>query len=254
MKPESTWPAQFRAALIVLVVVDSPLGDDATTESDPGIDYAASGLQHLLTAFADLDIPATTAWTPPALSVFPQLARSAVEAGHELALASGTDTAEGVDASLTLVRDGPVIGMVESLGVSRHTNGAAANPPSTSSQFRWRVTGLGGDWPLPATLDDLSPSIIVPVSPYWMDRTWLPPDRPLPPSSMLEAWSLALADVRTQGGLMTIVLHPHVSGRPGHLSLVTRFLDEVIATGDTWIATAAQVAGWWLRDLLTDVE
>jgi len=64
---------------------------------------------------------------------------------------------------------------------------------------------------------------------------------------MLEAWSLSLNEVRAEGSLMTIVLNPHVSGRPGFAGLVQHFLDEAIDSGVVWIANAAQVAEWWHR-------
>jgi peptidoglycan/xylan/chitin deacetylase (PgdA/CDA1 family) len=235
--------------------VEAPRSDNNGQPAEPGLDYAASGLQRLLSALADLDLPATTAWTPAALSLFPQLARNAVEAGHELALVAGPGGADGIEASLGLVSDGPVVGVVEAIHANIEPNDAPSTPvASILSSVRWRITGVGGDWPLPATVDELAPSVVIPVSPYWIDRTWLSPDRPLPPSSLLEAWSLALGDVRTDGGLMTIVLHPHISGRPGHIGPITRFLDEVIATGDTWVATAAQIADWWLRETDSDVD
>jgi peptidoglycan/xylan/chitin deacetylase (PgdA/CDA1 family) len=254
--PSSTsWPAQLRAAFAIVIVVDAPRSDDASHSAEPGLDYAASGLQRLLSALADLDLPATTAWTPAALTLFPQLARNAVEAGHELALVAAPNGPEGIEASLALVSDGPVVGVVESIDGNNEFSGSS-RPQTASgmSSIHWRITGVGGDWPLPSTVDDLAPAVTIPVSPYWLDRTWLSPERPLPPSSLLEAWSLALGDVRTEGGMMTIVLHPHISGRPGHINLITRFLDEVIATGDTWVATAAQIAGWWLRETDTDVD
>jgi hypothetical protein len=44
---------------------------------------------------------------------------------------------------------------------------------------------------------------------------------------------------------MTIVLHPHLSGRPGHAETIVRFVDEAIASADVWLARADQVAAWW---------
>ncbi len=114
--------------------------------------------------------------------------------------------------------------------------------------MNWSITGVGGDLPIKTVGEGQTTlSTVIPVSPYWIDLPWLDPERPLPPSSLLEAWSLALAAVRTEGGLMTIVIHPHVSGRPGLAGIVTRFIDEAIESGDVWIATAAQVAEWWQR-------
>ena len=62
---------------------------------------------------------------------------------------------------------------------------------------------------------------------------------------LLEAWSLALAAHRTDETLMTVVLHPHIAGRPGFSGTVTRFLDEAIAAGDVWISRLDHIARAW---------
>lgn len=243
----SRWPGSHRAALTILIMVEAP---DPALPSDPadlGLDYTASGLQRLLSILADLDVPATTAWTASALQMFPQLARGAVEAGHELALAATRSPGEQpAPVALNHVADFPIVGRVDGLPLANWRQEPDSATPGEG--LRWRVNGLGGDIPVPATINDLEPCIVLPVSPYWIDQSWLHPDRPLPPSSLLEAWSLSLGDVRTESGQMTIVLHPHISGRPGFAGQITRFLDEVIASGDTWVATAADLANWWLRD------
>jgi len=84
---QSPWPGSQRAALAILIFVDAQATGTNHGAEEPGIDYAASGLQRLLGILADLDLPATTAWTPAAISLFPQLARNAIDAGHEFALA-----------------------------------------------------------------------------------------------------------------------------------------------------------------------
>jgi len=86
---------------------------------------------------------------------------------------------------------------------------------------------------------------LIPLSPYLIDAAWLSPARPLPPSSLLKAWSLSLAAHRTDSSLMTVVLHPHIAGRPGFAGTFTRFLDEAIAAGDVWIARLDHIARAW---------
>jgi hypothetical protein len=51
---------------------------------------------------------------------------------------------------------------------------------------------------------------------------------------------------------MTVVLHPHIAGRPGFAGQVIRFLDEAIESGDVWIASAAQLATWWKQSTSTE--
>jgi peptidoglycan/xylan/chitin deacetylase (PgdA/CDA1 family) len=236
------WPANHRAALAIVIHVDAPTLDGSPAAGSVGLDYAATGLQRLLRLLADLDVSATTAWTASALATFPQLARLAQDGGHELALSDVSPTgAENREALLARISDVPPVGRVESLS---GTTGAATSRPIGLS---WVITGAGGDV---ASMirnsagDEIS---LIPVSPYWIDTAWLGSGRPLPPSSFLEAWSLGLAAVRSEGGLMVIVLHPEVSGRPGFSSQIERFLDEAIGSGDVWIANASQIAEWSRR-------
>jgi peptidoglycan/xylan/chitin deacetylase (PgdA/CDA1 family) len=243
--PSSTvaWPANHRAALSIIVNVQSPFGGDEAGCGPTGLDYTATGLQRLLVTLADLDLPATLASTPQALDAFPQLIRTAVDQGAELAinLAGVTDTPFD-ESTLSQFTPSPVVGVIEGLpGVSARTP-----ERSTLSALEWKITGSGGDFPIRVGAGD--GTVLIPVSPYWIDATWLDPVRPLPPSSFLELWSLSLADIRTIGGHMTVILHPAIAGRPGIANQVVRFLDEVIESGDVWIASPGQVARWWSQE------
>ncbi len=243
-----SWPANHRAALIVVVHVDAPDLEHGSPLHSLGLDYAATGLQRLLSVLADLDVSATTAWTATALASYPQLARVALDAGHELAVSSATGgDPDQQDALLARISDVPVTGLIESLPMSR-SGKAGPRTGNRPAGLIWIVTGAGGDVPILTSDGDGQGVVSIPVSPYWIDTVWLAPDRPLPPSSLLEAWSLSLAAVRSDGGLMVIVLHPHISGRPGLSSQIERFLDETIESGDVWIANAAQVSAWWRQE------
>jgi peptidoglycan/xylan/chitin deacetylase (PgdA/CDA1 family) len=241
--PPVSWPANHRAALSVIINVESPFSEEGTGAVNPGLDYTATGLQRLLAALADLDLPATLACTSQALESFPQLIRTAIDQGAELAInvASGSE-ASFDETTLSQITPAPVVGMIENLPGAN----AAPTTASLTSAFEWKVTGAGGDFPVRVGAGD-SP-VLIPVSPYWIDATWLDPSRPLPPSSFLELWSLSLADIRTIGGLMTVILHPSIAGRPGIANQMVRFLDEVIESGDVWIASAGQIARWWSQE------
>lgn len=240
--PPVAWPANHRAALSVIINVESPFNDEETGTVTTGLDYTATGLQRLLAALADLDLPATVACTPGALAAFPQLIHSALGQGAELALSlAGAVHATFDAATLSPIASTPVAGAIEALPGAQ-----PANAPSFPAALEWKITGSGGDFPVRVGAGD--GPILIPVSPYWIDAIWLDPSRPLPPSSFLELWSLSLADIRTIGGLMTVVLHPHIAGRPGIANQMVRFLDEVIESGDVWIASAGQVAKWWSQE------
>lgn len=243
--PHISWPAGHRAALCVIVQVDAPRKTAARTH---GLDYAPSGLHHLLLSLEDLDVQVTTAWTEAALETFPQLAKRAAEQGHEIAV-SGSDTSmiKSAISEARRITDQPVVGVVETL---TSATAQGDQPGQIESETLWRLTGASGDTPI---LDAASGRVLIPSSPYWNDEAWLHPERPLPPSSMLEMWSTSLAAVRTRQGVMTIVLHPHIAGRPGILDVIVRLLDESIASGDVWISRADHLSTWW-RDKRNESE
>ncbi|GEO00665.1 chitin deacetylase [Novosphingobium sediminis] len=55
--------------------------------------------------------------------------------------------------------------------------------------------------------------------------------------------------LREEGGrMMSIGLHGRIAGRPGRTRAVARFLDHVIASGDTWIARRVDIARHWLAE------
>ncbi len=247
----ASWPAQHRAALVVVVHVDA---DDPLAHRDGhalGLDYAATGLPRLLRICDDLGIEVTTGWSTRALASHPQLARSAHQFGHELSWSTASDLAIALPTSppdlLVEITGQASPGRITSLpgvtndGTRRRTAEELSDPVPP-----WIINGAGGDIPVivrEATAEESS--VQVPISPYWIDATWLDPRHPGPPSSLLEAWSASLASIRAEGGLMTIVLHPHIAGRPGFTDAIVRFLDEVIASGDVWIARADHLALWW---------
>ncbi|MGC4190096.1 MAG: hypothetical protein QM589_02525 [Thermomicrobiales bacterium] len=231
--PTERWPAGHRAAL--LVVVNLAAAEDGNPAIPiRGLDYAATGFQHLLQTLADLDVAATTAWSEQALATSPQLARRALDEGHDVIPASGA--AAGRDLITRLTGEAPA--------------GAMTAGDSDPGNLAWTITDRGGDLPVLVGEGVVS----IPTSPFWTDATWFDPDRPSPPSALLETWSQGLQSVRASGQLMTVVLHPHLCGRPGFLEAISRFLDEAIGAGDVWIPRGSELAAWWLSRIPRTVE
>jgi len=239
-----SWPAGHRAALSAIIHVPG-MGLDSEAARTPGMigaDYAATGLHRLLETLADLDVPATVAFTAEAAESSPQLLKRALDLGHEVAASACATTSSTPELLRTVsnVIDGPVHGLIEQLpGLPSPDLSDAFGDDSGNA---WRITGISGDLPVSATDPEAT---IIPISPYLIDMTWLSPSSPLPPSSLLETWSLSLAAHRTSGTFMPIILHPHIAGRPEFAGTISRFLDEVIAAGDVWVSRLDHIARAW---------
>jgi hypothetical protein len=232
----ATWPAGYRAAVCPVILFDAPA---VARSGGPaiGLDYAPSGFNRLLSVMADLDLMATVGVTPAAERFAPTLVAKAT--AMKLDVVGWSSNKESLDSDPE-VPDGSLF-----RGTRGHVAGLPHHPAVTSlpADIAWIIDGSGGDKP---TLH--GETCLIPTSPYWVDSVWLDPCRPLPPSSLLEAWSLSLAGVRTQGALMTVLLHAELSGRIGISGQIMRFLDEVIESGDVWITSAAQIATWWREE------
>lgn len=242
--PTFQWPAGHRAAMsLVIHVPGTGLTDEGTSNPDlVGLDYAVTGSHHLLTMLADVDIKATFAFTAEAVKSAPQLVRLASEQGHEIAASSCSSAGSTEDAieNLNDLSSARINGLVEQLPGFQASDYSDAW--GNDSGKAWHITGMSGDFPV---LTPDSDAVRIPVSPYLIDSAWLSPARPLPQSSLLEAWSLALGAHRADGSFLTVVVHPHIMGRPGFLGTLTRFLDEAIATGDVWITRLDHIAATW---------
>jgi allantoinase len=58
-----------------------------------------------------------------------------------------------------------------------------------------------------------------------------------------------LDQLREEGGrMMSVGLHGRIAGRPGRARAVARFLDHVIASGDTWVARRIDIARHWIGE------
>lgn len=238
------WPGGHRSALSIIVHVPGyRFSEDGTSQEDLlGLDYTAIGMRKIFEAFSDVDVNATFAFTAEALADAPHLLQEAHERGHEIAVSF---------CSASGATDDLISNIEEEIG-TRVTGIVARMPGFPSSEMddawgndggkAWIVDGRSGDLPVLQRDPDAA---LIPTSPYMMDTSWLSPARPLPPSSLLETWMLALDAHREEGTYMPLIIHPHIMGRPGFLGTLVRFLDDVIAHGDVWIARIDHIAATW---------
>lgn len=216
LKPDS-WPAGHRAALAVLIDLEPP----EQPWPAPSPIASAAGAARLLEMLADLDIVPTVVADPAVQT------RAALPEGIDIDVAARPGTADDAFDAVADRLGAQPNGVV-------NFSGAAIEP---GGEARWAVDGTGSPWPL-ADGD----GIVIPYSPWWHDVRWLNPLTPVPPSALLETWSVALASVRAHGELMTVVLSAPYAGQPGFAETMQRFFDETIGAGDVWIANATAVA------------
>ena len=76
---------------------------------------------------------------------------------------------------------------------------------------------------------------------YGMSQRFSP--RPMfPKEHVLSIWNDELDQTREWGGMISMVMHPQVSGRPMRLGIVRDFLARARGFGDVWIATGREIA------------
>jgi hypothetical protein len=76
---------------------------------------------------------------------------------------------------------------------------------------------------------------------YGLSQRFSP--RPMFPSEhVLSIWNGELDQTREWGGLVSMVMHPQVSGRPMRFGIMRDFLARARGFGDVWIATGREIA------------
>ncbi len=53
--------------------------------------------------------------------------------------------------------------------------------------------------------------------------------------------------------MMTVGLHPRLSGRPGRTEIIKKFLDYLSGYSKVWVTTRAQISEHWYRNFLPDI-
>lgn len=80
---------------------------------------------------------------------------------------------------------------------------------------------------------------------YGLSQRFSP--RPMfPKEHVLSIWNDELDQTREWGGLVSMVMHPQVSGRPMRIGIMRDFLARARGYGDVWIATGKEIAEHFL--------
>lgn len=80
---------------------------------------------------------------------------------------------------------------------------------------------------------------------YGLSQRFSP--RPMfPKEHVLSIWNGELDQTREWGGLISMVMHPQVTGRPMRLGIFRDFISRARGFGDVWIATGAEIANHFI--------
>jgi peptidoglycan/xylan/chitin deacetylase (PgdA/CDA1 family) len=253
------WPGAQRAAMCISIDIDGSFAErnyrdasDSYWISQP--EYERTGLRRLLNLLADFDLQASFCWVGRCAEEMPDLVQDVVAGGHELAL-HGWDhrylnRMEADEQLDDFLRTRETIERVAGVTPVGHKSPGWRFDETTHRiaqeiGLEWIMDIPRGDLPSFVSETSVKPSLVnLPPSFLWADYHWYV-DNVASPNHVAGAWQEDLDQLRDEGGLMTLTLHPWVSGRPGPLRGVARFLDYAVSLGDIWIAPAGQIARWW---------
>ncbi len=254
------WPEGYRAALCVSVDVDGRYGETNARTPDAfwihQTAYDPTGTERLLDLLADAGVLGTFCWVGRVAEERPDLVQRAIAEGHEVACHSWDHRAYnglGPDeqrADIERTRD--ALTRIAGVAPTGHKSPGWRYDEHTfpivqELGFRWAMDEPGGDLPYLQRPDPARPPLVQ-LPPSWLyDDYPFFVDRLLTPNQAYDFWREDLDQLRAEGKLMCLTLHPFVGGRPGPSRAVARLLDHAIEAGDIWIARADRIVAWWLE-------
>lgn len=260
MPAPANWPGGHRCALCLSFDVDGPYGERNYQPATNGYaisqtEYDPYGLHRILGILADTDVPATFCWVGKEAVDRPELVRAAVAQGHEIALHTWDhryyheltaaeqrdDMIRTSDALFDLTGQRPV---GHKTAGWRYT--AETHEVCQALGLRWVMDIPRGDLPFLLQPDQTrAPLVQLPPSAHWDDYSFFV-DKMMTPTQTFDFWRDDLDVIRSEGSLMSLTMHPFVTGRPGPSRALVRLIDYAIDLGDVWLARADQISDWWL--------
>ena len=263
--PDFPWPAGKRCAVIPAFDVDAespwlimdPKNVDRLVTLSFGGYEARVGVPKILEYLRSVDIKATFFTPGWVVEAHPAMCEAILKEGHEIAhhgyLHKRPDPAdlahdiEEVDRALDAMQR--VLG-IKPIG---YRAPSAENYDGLLKHLRDRGILYSSSW-----RDDIRPyrhrlrdgsagPVELPVNMSFDD--WLygltnrfSPRPMFPKEHVLSIWNGELDQTREWGGLISMVMHPQVTGRPMRIGIFRDFISRARGYGDVWIATGAEVA------------
>ena len=262
--PRFTWPDGRRCAVMVCFDVDgetTALSEDLalasrmTTMSQ--CEYGPNvGVPRLLGLMKHLELPATFFIPSYIVEHHPKMTAAILSDGHEVG-AHGhlheklADLSSGEEEEILLKS----LGILESVTGQRPVGYRAPwfeiNPGTADllkrEGFLYNASMMADDVPF------LHDNGLVEIPGHWMLEDWeqfafnadpawgfIPEDC----EKVYRLWWDEFVAMRDYGCCFVLTLHPWLSGRPSRVKLLERLLNDIIDTGDAWVATGSQIAEW----------
>ncbi len=260
------WPNGARCAVTLSFDVDAEtlwLIADPANEYKPGLlsmgHYGPTvGVPLLLDLLARHDLHASffvPGWT---VEKYPDTMRAIIAAGHEIGhhgWIHETPTSLTKDEERAVLERGlraiEQIAGVRPVGYRSPSWEFSTNTLDLISEYGFRYSSNLMDTFLPYRHPDtdvieLPVQWILDDAPFFLFRP-SGATRPIQPAAhALQAWQEEFAGIYAYGGLCMLTMHPQLSGRPGRVQMVERFIASVRAMPEpVWFATGAEVAEHW---------
>jgi peptidoglycan/xylan/chitin deacetylase (PgdA/CDA1 family) len=262
--PVLAWPGGKRAALFLSVDVDA---ETAWTDDDPArTDHLVSlsfggyegrvGTAKMLELFRQLGLTATFFVPGWVAEAYPAMCEAILRDGHEIGHHGyhhlrpdpgsawiEAEMARGFEALRRRLGVVPVgyrapggeFCEAQRAALVRHGLVYSSSFRDDVRPYRHRLRdGSAGavELPVSANFDDWMLGLSARFSPRSV----------MAPHDVLGMWRDELDEIVDWGAMLTTVLHPQVSGRPGRLRLLRAFLGQAVARGDVWIAPGREIA------------
>ena len=262
--PRFTWPDGRRCAVMVCFDVDgetTALSEDLTLASRmttmSQCEYGPNvGVPRLLGLMKHLELPATFFIPSYIVEHHPKMTAAILSDGHEVG-AHGhlheklADLSPGEEEAILLKS----LGILESVTGQRPVGYRAPwfeiNPGTADllkrEGFLYNASMMADDVPF------LHDNGLVEIPGHWMLEDWeqfafnadpawgfIPEDC----EKVYRLWWDEFVAMRDYGCCFVLTLHPWLSGRPSRVKLLERLLNDIIDTGDAWVATGSQIAEW----------
>ncbi|MFO8059188.1 MAG: polysaccharide deacetylase [Bacillota bacterium] len=214
------------------------------------------GAPRLLSMLRTADVRATFFIPGWVIERYPEICRQVVEEGHEIAYhgymhekaASPEAEAENIARCQALMRDllgvTPVGYRAPEFGLTEGTLDVVAEAGLTySSNF------MDSDHPYLHRLAGGRSLVELPVhwifddSSHFFFTNQHPPRRPIArPGAVLEIWKSEFDGIYDEGGIMTLVMHPQITGRVSRVRMVAELIAHMKSRPGTLVGPACELA------------